>query len=157
MAGRYASICPAGFAAMLVPLACFSAGLCRESNGWCSQSDAGERHSTCLIVASCIFCLFPVSVRKIWCQANGNALQEGQSASLAADHWYLCSLNSGDPRGVESSTQPGLIRCCPAKGIIMFFVKRSLSHVRKLYIDDLTSNKMSVTPASFATCEYFMH
>ena len=32
LAGRYATICPAGFAAMLVRLACFSAGLSRESN-----------------------------------------------------------------------------------------------------------------------------
>jgi len=30
LAGRYATICPAGFAAMLVPLACFSAGLRKQ-------------------------------------------------------------------------------------------------------------------------------
>ena len=63
-----------------------------------------------------------------------------------ADHWYICSAN-----GVETWTEVvsfihhfAELRCHFAEGIIMFFVKRSLSHVRKLYIDDLTSKKMTV-------------
>ena len=63
---------------------------------------------------------------------------EMKFVKLISLYFFRSRASSQRPR---RSTRLALSRL--VQGIIMFFVKRSLEHVRKLHIDDLSAKKMS--------------
>lgn len=66
-------------------------------------------------------------------------------ATIALYLAFKCPYATICPAGFAAMLITGIFAALT--GIIMFFVKRSLSHVRKLYIDDLTAKKMTAKTA----------
>eukprot|EP00434_Breviolum_minutum_P024636 symbB.v1.2.021756.t2/scaffold1897.1/size96769/8 len=62
-------------------------------------------------------------------------------ATIALYLAIKCPYSTICPAGFAAMLITGIFSA--ATGIIMFFVKRSLNHVRKLYIDDLSAKKMT--------------